>query len=74
MSRKKFLLVISNILRLLINTFTADEMCSPLNRDSLTQTIHMILSQYKKMFLEFFWHLKSILSLEHFFKKNDPHS
>ena len=71
----KFSLVIGNILRLLITTFTAYEKYSLLHIDNLTQPIHMILSQYQKnvsgSFLEF---LKSILNLEHFVKNDDPHS
>ena len=45
MRRKMSLLVISKILKLLLNTFTADEKYSFLNRDNLMQPIHMELSQ-----------------------------
>ena len=49
--RKKSLLVTCKILRLVVNTFTADEKYSLLNRDNLGQPIHMQLSQ-KQRFLE----------------------
>ena len=58
-----------------INTLTADEKYSLLNRDKLTQPIRMPLSQkymaFSKLFLAF---LKSTLNFEHFQKKVDPHS
>ena len=39
------------------------------------QLIHMQLSQKEKAFSHFFFEfLKSILNLEYFFKKDDPHS
>ena len=50
LGRKKPLLVICKILRLLINTFTADGKYSLLNRDKLTQPVHMKLSQKQKTF------------------------
>ena len=55
LSLKKSFLVISKILRLFLNTFTADDMYSLLIRDNLTQPIHMQLSQKRKIFLIFFW-------------------
>ena len=33
------------MLRLFVNTLTADDKCSLLNRDDLTQTIQILLSQ-----------------------------
>ena len=46
-----------------------------INRDNLMQPIHMQLSQKQKNFSGFFLSfLKSILSLEHFRKKDVPHS
>ena len=72
--REKSLLVTCKILRLVVNTFTADEKYSPLNRDNLGQPIHMQLSQKQKTFSRiFFKFLKSILHLEHFLKKDYPH-
>ena len=69
------MLVLCTILKLFVNTLTADDKYSLLNRDNLTQPIHMQLSQKEKTFSEFlFAFLKSILNLEYFLKKDDPHS
>ena len=69
------MLVIRKILRLVLDTLTADDKYALLNRDNLTQPIHMQLSQKEKTFSEFlFAFLKSILNLEYFLKKDDPHS
>ena len=58
------------MLRLVFNTFTADEKYSLLNRDNLTQTIYIQLSQKQKTFSGiFFAVLKFILNFEHFSKK-----
>ena len=63
------------MLRLVFNTFTADEKYSLLNRDNLTQTIYIQLSQKQKTFSGiFFAVLKFILNFEHFSNKNDPHT
>ena len=68
-------LVIRKILRLVLDTLTADDKYALLNRGNLTQPIHMQLSQKEKTFSEFlFAFLKSILNLEYFLKKDDPHS
>ena len=65
--RKKSLLVISEMLRLVVNTFTADEKYSLFNRNNLTQPIQMQLSQKQKIFSAiFFPFLKSILNFDHF--------
>ena len=56
MSQKKSHLVICKMLRLVVNTFTADEKYSLLNRSNLTQPIHMQLSQKKSFFLELLLH------------------
>ena len=74
-SWKKSVLVICKILRLFLNTLTADDKYSLHNRDNLTQPIHILLPKKQKTFFQFFspW-LKSILNFEHFEKKNDPHS
>ena len=45
LSCKKYLLVIDKILSVFVNTLTADDKYSPLNRDNLTQQIQTILSQ-----------------------------
>ena len=47
---------------------------SLLNRDNLTETIQMQLSQKQKTFSQFlFLCLKSSLNFEHFEKSDDPH-
>ena len=57
-----------------VNTLTADDKYSPLNRDNLTQPIRTKLSQKQKAFSEFFLAFsKSTLNFEHF-EKDDPHS
>ena len=46
-----------------------------LNRDNLTRTIQIQLSQKEKIFSEFFFAFsKSILNFKHLPKKDDPHS
>ena len=58
-----------------VNTLTADDKYSPLNRDNLTQPIRTQLSQKQQAFSEFFLAFsKSALNFEHFEKKDDPHS
>ena len=58
-----------------VNTLTADDKYSPLNRDNLTQAIRTQLSQKQQAFSEFFLAFsKSTLNFEHFEKKDDPHS
>ena len=75
LSYKKSLLVICKILKLFPNTLSADGKYSPLDRDNLTQQIDMLLSQKEKTFYEFLSSvLKSSSNLEHFQKKDDPHS
>ena len=67
--------MIIKTLRLVVNTLTANEKSSLLNRNNLRQPIHMQLSRKQKTFSEiFFVFLKSILNLEHFQIKDDPHS
>ena len=63
---KKFLLVICKISRLFPNTLSADGKYSLLNRDNLTQEIHMQVSRKQKNFLIFFldfWNLVEILNI-----------
>ena len=75
LSRETCLLVICKILRPFVNTWTADNKYSLLNRENLTQPIHMPLSQKKETFSElFFPFLKSILNFEHFQEKGQAHS
>ena len=66
--------MIQKILRLFVNTLTADDKHYLLNRDNLAQLIHMQLSQKQKTFLEFFFFfalLKYILTFKHFPKKEN---
>ena len=55
LSLKKSLMVILKILTLFVNTFTADDKYSLLNRDNLTQPIQMHLYGKQKTFSEFFF-------------------
>ena len=58
-----------------VNTLTADEKYSLLNRDNLRQPIWTPLSQKQKAFSEFFLAFsKSTLNFEHFEKKYGLHS
>ena len=58
-----------------VNTLTADEKYSLLNRDKFTQPILTPLSQKYTTFSQIlFAFSKSTLNLEHFQKKDDPHS
>ena len=58
-----------------VNTLTADDKYSPLNRDNLIQPIRTQLSQKQQAFSEFFLAFsKSTLNFENFEKKDDPHS
>ena len=50
---EKSLLVIHKILRLLVNTFTADDKHYLLNRENLAQRIQMQISQKQKSFSQF---------------------
>ena len=72
---KKSLLVIHEILRLFVNTLTADDKHYLLNRDNLTQQIEMQLSKKEKTFSEIsFAFLNSLLNFKHLPTKDDPHS
>ena len=74
-SWKKSILVLYKIIRLFVNTLTANEKYSLVNRDNLTQPIEILLSQKKKTFSQFFSpFLKSTLNFEHFPKKDDSNS
>ena len=75
MSDKKSLLVICKISKLFPITLSPDGKYSVLDRDNLKQWIEMLLSEKQKTFSIFFASfLKSTLNLEHFRKKDDPHS
>ena len=75
LSFKKSLLVISEKLRLFLNTMSSVDKCSHPNRDNLTQPIHMQLSQKLKTFSRLFSAFsKSRLNFEYFLKKDDAHS
>ena len=58
-----------------VNTLTADEQYSLLNRDNLTQPIRTQLSEKRQAFFEFFLAFsKSTLNFESLQKKDDLHS
>ena len=66
--------MIHKILGLFVNTLTVDDKHYMLNRDNLTQPIHIQLSQKQKTFSKFFFaFLKSILNYKHLPKKVDHH-
>ena len=68
------MLVLCKMFRLFVNTSTANDKCSLLYRDNLTQPIQILLSQKQKTVCQFFFaFLKSLLNFEHFQKKDDPH-
>ena len=57
-----------------VDTLTADDKYSLLNRDNLTELIHTQLSQKQKNFSEFIFAIsKSTLNFKHFQKKDDVH-
>ena len=71
MSRKKSLLLTSQILGLLFNTLAADEKYAVLIRENLTRPIQMQLSHKQKPLSEFFApFLKSRLNFKYFLKKD----
>ena len=58
-----------------VNTLTADDKYSLLNRDNLTQPILTELCRKQTAFSQFFLAFpKSTVNFEHFQKKDDPHS
>ena len=70
MSWKKSLLPICKILELFLNTLTADDKYSLLNRENLTQPIQTQLCNEQRTFPHFFCKFsKSRLNFEHFQKK-----
>ena len=65
----------SDFLNSLLNTLTADEKYSLLNRDNLMQPIQTKLSPKEKLFSQFSCaFLKSTLHFEHPQKEDDPYS
>ena len=64
------MLALCKMLKLFVNTLTADAKYSLLNRDNLTHSIQILLSQKQVTVSQFFFaFLKSILNLKHFQKK-----
>ena len=58
-----------------LNTLSADDKYSLLNRDNLTQPMQIQLSQTQKAFCEcFLVFSKCTLTFKHFQKKDDRHS
>ena len=58
-----------------VNTLTADDKYSLLNRDNLTQQNRTQLSQKQKAFTQFFFAFSEYtLNFEDFEKRDDPHS
>ena len=56
-----------SLLRLFLNTLSAGDKYSLLNRENLTESIQIVLSQKQKTFSEFSSaFLKSTLNFEHF--------
>ena len=65
-------LVISEILRLFVNTLTADNKYSHRNMQNLLQQVQTPLSQKEKLFSKFFVvFLNYVLNVEHFEKKDE---
>ena len=63
------------MLSVFVNTLTVHDKHYLLNRDNLTQTIQIELSQKQKTFFQLFLaFLKSILNFKHLLKKDDPRS
>ena len=75
MSPQKSVLVRHKALKLFVNTLSADDKYSLLNRDNLAQHIRTQLSRKQKPFYKLLLAFsKFALNLEHFQKKDDPHS
>ena len=74
LSYRKSLILTCLILGLLVNTLAASDKYPVLNRENLTITIEMQLSQKQNTFSEFFsGFIKCSLNLEHFEGKGDSH-
>ena len=69
------MLVLCKILRLFVNTLTADDKYSLLSRGKLTQPIQILLSQKENTCSQFMLSfLKCTFNFEHFQTKDDLHS
>ena len=69
------LLVLCKILRLFVNTLTADDKYSFFNRRNLTEPIQILVCQKRKTFFQFSSaFLKSTLNFQYFRNKDDCHS
>ena len=69
------LLVQWKILKQFVNTLTVDDKYSLLNKDNLTQPMQILFSQKQNSFFQLFSEsLKYASNIEHFPKKDDPHS
>ena len=69
------MLVLCTILKLFVNTLTADDKYSLINTGNFRQHIQILLSRKQKTFSPFLSSfLKSTFNFEHFQKKDDPHS
>ena len=67
--------MIHKILGVFVNTLTVYDKHYLLNRDNLTQTIQIQLSEKQKTFSEFcLSFLKSLLNFKHWTKKDNPRS
>ena len=74
LSWKKSLLLTCQILGLVVHALAADDKYLVLDRDNFTLPIYMQFSQKQNTFSDFFLAiLKSILNVENFEKKDDPH-
>ena len=70
---EKFVLVVTEILRLFFNILTTNDKYSLSRNECLTQPIQMQLLKNRKIFSEFFSaFLKSTQKLEYFEKEDDP--
>ena len=69
------MLVFCKILRLSVNTLTADDKYYLLNRRNLMEPTQILLTHKVKTFSQFFcFFLKFTLNFEQFQKRDDPHS
>ena len=70
---KRSLLVTWKVLRLFVNTPTADDKYSLLSRDNLMQQFRWIYLEIKKLFPSFFVHFWNLQKILNIFKKGYPH-
>ena len=65
--------MLCKILNFFVNTLTADDKYSLLNRGNLTQPIQILVSKKQNTFCQFLSEfMESKLNIEHPFKKDDP--